>query len=232
MTASTVEANTMKLFISQIVLVSLTISAGVHASPHRGPRPNEDIKVAYRDLGLIARNEKDLAHSGATQMSKKFAEHAQACSAEVRKRLESGESGNTVVRVTAFAGGPRELKLGEVEATVCRPLADKAKSWDASVSAAHTGAADAVAAPYKAAGIGGEKLAFLVSQKGESDFYGVGGSLLRTPEAIKNASVLFILSGGGTGEKWTLYRRQFSGDRLTGSSQRDFLVRPGATSFQ
>ena len=70
------------------------------------------------------------------------------------------------------------------------------------------------------------------SQKGDSDFYGVGGNVLKAPDAIKAASVLFVLLGGGTGEKWTVVRRQFSGDKLTGSSQQDFLVRPGAGAFQ
>jgi hypothetical protein len=224
----------MKFLISQIALLSLTISTGAYADQHRRgrPAPSEDINVAYRDLGLIAHNERDLAHSGATQMSKKFAEHAQACSAEAKRRLDGGEAGSTIVKVTAFAGGPRELRLGEVEATVCRPLADKARTWDESVKAAHAGAGDAVAAPYKAVGIGGDKLAFLAARKGDFDFYGVGGAMLKTPADIKNASILFILSGGGTGQKWTLYRFQFSGDRATGNTQQDFLLRPGVSAYQ
>jgi hypothetical protein len=163
-------SDTMKLLSSQLLLVSLTLSASVHAQTRRGNRPNEDINVAYRDLGLNAANEKDLGHSGATEMTKKFTDHAQACSVEAKRRLDASEAASSVVKVTAFAGGPRELKLGDVEATVCRPLADKAKSWDASVKSAHDAVADAVAAPYKAVGIGGDKLAWIVSQKGDSDF--------------------------------------------------------------
>src|SRR5450432_3190092 len=115
-----VDASTMTFFRSRIALVSLTLSTAVFAAPGHSDRPNKDINTAYRDLGLIAANEKDLAHSGASGMTKKFADHAEACSAEVKKRLDGGEAGDTIVKVTAFAGGPRELKLGEVEATVCR----------------------------------------------------------------------------------------------------------------
>ena len=83
-----------------------------------------------------------------------------------------------------------------------------------------------------AVGIGGDKLAFLISLKGDFDLYGVGGGLLKTPESVKAASVLFILSGGGTGQKWTVYRHAFNGDNSAGTTQQDYLDHPGAKAFQ
>ncbi len=216
--------------LSSLVILARSATAA-HAISHKGGA-DDAISTAYGDLGFMAMNEKDLAHSGASNMTKKFLDHAAACSASAKARLDGGESADTLVKVKAFAAGAREVKLGDAEATVCQVVADKGKDWDTRVKAAHSGASDAVAGPYKAAGIGGDKLAFLVSLKGDFDLYGVGGGLLKTPDALKAASVMFILSGGGSGQKWTLYRHAFSGDKSTGTTQQDFIEHPGAKAFK
>jgi hypothetical protein len=220
----------MKLVSSLVVLA--VSSTAVHARAPKQGGADSDISAANSDLGFIATNEKDLAHSGASHMTKKFMADAAACSASVKARLDGGESADAIVKAKVFPSGTVQLRLGDAEANVCRVLADKGKDWDDRVKAAHDGVSGAAAAPYKAVGIGGDKLAFLTSLKGDFDLYGAGGALLKTPESVKAASLLFILSGGGTGEKWTLYRHAFNGDRSAGTTQQDFLARPGAKAFQ
>jgi hypothetical protein len=219
----------MKL-VSSLVILALSTTI-VYATPKKNSADG-DISAANSDLGFMAMNEKDLAHSGALTMTKKFMADAAACSASAKARLDGGESADTVVKAKVFPSGTTQIKLGDAEETVCKVLADKGKDWDARVKAAHDGVSSAAAAPYKSAGIGGDKLAFLTSLKGDFDLYGVGGGLLKTPDQVKAASVLFILSGGGTGEKWTLYRHAFSGDKSAGTTQQDFLERPGAKAYQ
>jgi hypothetical protein len=218
-------------FLSSFVVLAVSATA-VSARTPKKSTPDSDISTANSDLGFMATNEKDLAHSGALHMTDKFLADAAACSASVKARLDGGESADTVVKAKIFPSGTAQIKLGDAEATVCKVVADKGKDWDARVKAAHDGVSGAAAAPYKAAGIGGDKLAFLTSLKGDFDLYGVGGALLKTPESVKAASLLFILSGGGTGEKWTLYRHAFNGDKSASTTQQDFIARPGAKAFQ
>nr|HEX4318663.1 hypothetical protein [Kofleriaceae bacterium] len=216
-------------------LIALSLSLSLSVSPaFAKPKGNSDadISAANSDLGFMAMNEKDLAHSGALHMTKKFLADAAACSASAKARLDGGESADTVVKVKVFPSGSAQVKLGDAEATVCKVVADKGKDWDARVKAAHDNVGEAAAAPYKAVGIGGDKLAFLTSLKGDFDLYGVGAVLLKTPESVKAASLLFILSGGGSGAKWTLYRHAFDGDKSAGTTQRDFVDRPDAKAYQ
>jgi hypothetical protein len=219
----------MKLVCSLVILAISTVAT---AGPAKKGNADGAISAAHSDLGFMATNEKDLAHSGALHMTDKFMADATACSASAKARLDAGEPADTIVKVKVFPSGTAQIKLGDAEATVCKVVADKGKDWDARVKAAHEGVSGAAAAPYKAVGIGGDKLAFLTSLKGDFDLYGAGGALLKTPEAVKAASLLFILSGGGTGEKWTLYRHAFNGDKSAGTTQQDFLARPGAKAFQ
>lgn len=222
----------MKLRLALVVLTAATtaVLAGPHKNDSR-PDPKDAINIAYRDIGFMAANKKDMGHSGATEMSKKLADHAAACSAEAKSRLDGGEAPDTIVHVTAFAAGNREVKLGEAEATVCKVVADAAGTWDKDVKGAHADEDAKVAAPYKAAGIGGDKLAYIIHEKGMSDFFGVGGNLLKTPEDVKKASVIFTLVGGGD-TKWTLHRNQFNGDKAAGTSSQDFISKPGGAAYK
>jgi hypothetical protein len=221
----------MKHATLELVLVSLTLSVTALAGPHgsKRPDPKEPINVAYRDIGFMEANKSDLAHSGAGTQGKRLAGDAQACSDEVKRRLGAGDTADTDVAVMSFSGDHKQLKLGDVEATVCKVVADGAASWDNSIKDAHGKENDRIAAPYKAVGITGDKLDFAVKQN-DSDFYGVGGNVLKTPEDLKKASVVFILNGGA-GTKYTLWRRQFNGDKLVGTSSADYLKKPPASAY-
>jgi hypothetical protein len=127
---------------------------------------------------------------------------------------------------------PKQITMGEAKEKVCAPLAKAAASFGKDVTQAHDDRVAKVAAPYKAAGIGGDRLALLVDHVAYA-MYGVGGGELRTPQQLKTAAVIFELLGPNTDSGlYTVRRYQFKGDKLVATTSQDYYKRPGAKAFK
>jgi len=105
------------------------------------------------------------------------------------------------------------------------------------IAAACTDAVDkadreaAVTGRFKASGLTGDKLAWAIRwSKNDYDFYGVGGTILG-PAQVKAARVMFLVTGDAD-HVWELHRFVFMGDKLMGTTQQQFLVRPGPSKFR
>jgi hypothetical protein len=99
------------------------------------------IARAYRALGFVAVNERDLAHSTAGELGASLMNQARACGAEVRARLDAGEPRDTPVAVTGFDGTAASIALGDADLRVCATLWAKGAIWDGAVASAHATAA-------------------------------------------------------------------------------------------
>ena len=87
-------------------------------------------------------------------------------------------------------------------------------------------------APYKEAGVAGDKLALVrESYRRDIAIFGKGGAELTTPAAVRDATVMFWLEGA-PGEEWTLHRFAFSGNHRVTSTAEGYVVRPGPSKFR
>ena len=195
-----------------------------------GAAPNDPVIAALKKAAhiydILAINNRDRAHSAADGGGKLGIEAAQQCSDAVKHAYDTGATPSTVLLVDGY----KKVLLGEVDAKYCKPLAELARTFDADLVTARHAEHDTVGAPYKAAGIAGDKLRFAIESDG-FDRWAPGKRTLTTPAAIAHASVIYELIGGDdTG--WTLERFQFSGNKLVSKTAEGFVVRPGASKFR
>lgn len=155
-------------------------------------------------------------------------ETAQECSAAVNRRIVSGQNENTT---HILLDGYKKLTLSQVRSEYCDKLAAQAQDFDDKVRAAKEEYEASLAAPFKSAGIKGDKLAFaiLANRRGDT-ILGVGGSPL-TPAQIKRAKLLFVTTQDRSGD-WTVYRLVFKGDRELKRTREAYIVRPGSSKFR
>ncbi len=152
---------------------------------------------------------------------------ATECNDAVDKALAAGSTASTILLVDGY----RKVALGTVKPEHCAKLADFAKQLDAKIAAARADRDAAITGPLKAAGLGGEKLAWAVRwTKNEYDFYGAGGKILK-PAQLAGAKVIFLVTGDAD-HVWVLHRYAFAGNKLTGSTEQQFLVRPAPSKFR
>ena len=112
----------MKFVSSQIALLSLTVCTAVSAPCRLAATVRTRTSTTrFARLGLMTTTEKDLGHPGLTQNTKRYADIAQACSVEAKRRLDGGEAADTLVKLTSNAGASSNVKLGDVEATGVPP---------------------------------------------------------------------------------------------------------------
>ena len=181
---------------------------------------------ANRDLGFIAENERDLEGSGAGNQGPRLIENASRCREAVEHALANGVAATAPLEVETFLSRSQTMTLGEVITRVCEPLAVKARSWGTDVQRAKDQARARIEAPYRAAGIAGDKLALVI----ESKVYGIGGGEL-SPAAANRATIVFALDGGGD-RAWTLFRYVFSGNRRVSETREELWLRPGPSKFR
>ncbi len=155
---------------------------------------------------------------------------AAKCSSELDRLIAAGMPTNITVHISG--SNPTDITMGEAKAKICAPLAKAAGSFAKDVGSARTKAYEAAAKPYKAVGITGDRLEFLVDHVSYA-MYGAGGGELRTPKQLKTASVIFELLGPNTASGlYTLRRYQFKGDTLVATTSADFLGRPRAKFYR
>lgn len=159
----------------------------------------------------------------------KMAKAAAQCIAEMDRLLAAGMPTDIGVRIGSSE--PKTITMQEAKATVCAPLAKAGGSFAKDVEGAKAKRFAELAAPYKAAGITGDRLRLLVDHANYA-MYGVGGGELTTPKQLARAKVIFEVLGPGTDGLYTLRRYQFRGHKLVSTTSGDFLLRPRAKHFR
>lgn len=158
----------------------------------------------------------------------KLAEAAAACSSGVDKMIADGVPTEFEIEGHGLRS-MRKVALSKVKATLCEPIAKAASTFAEDVKKAQREEYERTAAPYKAAGFTGDRLDLAVTESGYAK-YGVGGRELVTPKELKAAKLWFEVLTGDTSV--TVRRYEFRGDKLVGTTSRDYLVRPGAGAFR
>jgi hypothetical protein len=152
---------------------------------------------------------------------------ARACSAAVDRAKAAGLTATSDIVIDGYLHVP----LGEIERDHCAKLATLATGFDGVTKAAKSKRDDKLTGPLKAAGVGGDKLAFALEWgKQDFDIYGAGGAILDA-KGIKRASVLFLVTGDRD-HRWKLFRYRFDGDKLAGKTEESFRYRPAPSKFR
>jgi hypothetical protein len=151
-----------------------------------------------------------------------------ACDAAVDAAYAAGVAPDTTFPVHGI-DTDRTLTLAAAKAQVCAKVAAIATTFAQDVERERLAAWERIAAPYKAAGVKGERLDYLVSGHRYAK-YGVGGVELTTIKQLAKAKVMFeMLTGQGV---VTLRRTEFKGDKLVGTSTQEFERRPGPRAYR
>lgn len=183
------------------------------------------IQEALRDVWFMDENEKTLA-SASTGNGPGMVADGAACAKAAAALLASGVSPTYEIRDPQG----RTVALGKAKQAVCDPVSARAATWEARIASAQSESNQKIAAPLKAAGITGDRLALLIRHDGY-EMLGAGGRTLGTPKALKHASLIFetLRLNDGT---WTVRRYEFEGDTLVGTTEQGYRLQPGATAFQ
>jgi hypothetical protein len=133
----------------------------------------------------------------------------------------------------AMKAGRKNLSLGAFQAEVAGVLAAVAPQWIAAARAAFRARNETLAAPYIAAGIGGQKLDLIVSYGGI--YWRLeGGERTDDPRKLAEASVLFHwLSAKDSDDPRfeinTIRRYRFNGNALAEVTEKRYRRREGAS---
>jgi hypothetical protein len=208
-----------------ILLALLVVSSSAHASPAEDAVADA-MKAADRYRGVLEIKLDDAA-TASDDLGKHGLEVAQACSAAVDRLIAGGANAKSEILVDGY----KKVVLATVKPDHCDKLAALAKDFDAKAQAAKLARAEKIAAPFKAAGLTGDKLAFAIRvTDGDYDIYGIGGTIVK-PAALKQAAVLFILTGDRDHD-WVLHRYAFKGDAAVSQTEQTFIVRPAPSKFR
>jgi hypothetical protein len=121
--------------------------------------------------------------------------------------------------------------IDQAKEKVCAPLAKAAATFAADVEKAANAALEEAMAPFKAAGIKGDKLHICASYA-DRTFRGKGGVELE-PAQIKKSNLLFFWSGPDSSSGlYYLTRYAFKGDKLVGESEVKLIRPPVAKDFR
>ena len=112
---------------------------------------------------------------------------------------------------------------------ICKPPVDMIAKYGKDPESMERARAEEKAAPYKAVGAKGDRLALLIDHI-DYAMYGVGGGELTTPKQLKAANIIFEVLHGDDG--WTVRRYLFKGDKLVSTTSQGYLLKPGARAFR
>lgn len=157
----------------------------------------------------------------------KLVEASVTCGKELDRLFAAGMSPELEIEVGMR---PITVKLGAAKQQICEPLAGLAKTYAKDAVAALAAKRAHAAAPYKAVGIKGERLALLVDHV-DYAMFASGGRELTTPKQLKTASIIFELLGDQS-SIWTVRRYEFKGDKLISTTEKEYFLKPGAAAFK
>lgn len=171
-------------------------------------------------LGLI-----DKASGMDRAMAEKLAAGAKACSDGIAQLVADGAPTDVPIEVD----GAGAVTLRDAPHAICEPLAAAAATFAKDVTSAHVAKRNAIAAPYRAAGITGDRLELLVAEDGVAK-YAIGGAELTSPKALAAARVLFEESHDG--DIWTVTRFELRGDALRKTTRAQYVLKPDSRAFR
>jgi hypothetical protein len=146
------------------------------------------------------------------------------CSEDARGALANG---TLPTEVASLQDGKLKIKLADIDAQLCQRLAKRIEGWAERENAAREADYEAFRAPYRKAGVGGDKLALVeeylsrLRAPGQAD---------PTPDNVARANALFVLYQP-PGREWTLTRYAFRGNQKVGETEQGFVVRPGPAAY-
>jgi hypothetical protein len=150
---------------------------------------------------------------------------AAGCHVAVERVVAAGArlDGKVVVRGV-------ERTLEKARQDICGTLAADVPGYVARHDEAVRARREQVMAPYRAAGIAGEKLELIITYDGVF-WRGIGGDIVADPGKISRADVLFQWLEDRDGSH-VIRRYQFSGNKLVRKTEKTYLVRPGSDAFR
>lgn len=155
-------------------------------------------------------------------------EVAEECSIAINRAIIAGMDEKTA---RILIDDYKNMTLAEVRSEYCDKLAALAQNFDDRVQFAKSEQETKLGAPFKRAGIRGDKLSLAIVAKHRGvAILGVGGAPL-TPAQIRRASLLFTAKADGNGQ-WKLYRFMFKGDKLVSETHQTYATRPNASKFR
>jgi hypothetical protein len=158
----------------------------------------------------------------------KLVASAENCTKEMERLLSDG----LATDVSVMVGQPqRAVSLAHAKDEICAPLAKVAKGFAKQVSAEREKRLAAIAAPYKKAGITGDRLDLCIHYD-NAVFRGIGGNELSSPAQIKRAGVLFVTLGPSSDDgTYTVTKYVFKGDKLVSSLDAQYILKPGSKAY-
>ena len=159
--------------------------------------------------------------------------------APVQNLAKAGEECRAAVDRAVAAGARLDGKLvvKEVEKTleqarrdVCEALATQAPEYIARHREATREKREKAMAPYRAAGISGQKLELMIQYDGVY-WRGVGGNTVTDPRDLAKAQVLFHWLEAADGTQ-VVRRYQFAGQKLLRTSEKTYRRQPGSDAFR
>ncbi len=218
-----------KLMLLVTCLLPLAVATAAPA-PVPAPVPADDVIAAMKKADQ-AQMVLDIKSKDPTHASPDLGAQCQKIAAECNDTVDRALAGGSAATTILLVDGYVKVALGSVKPEHCAPLAELARTFDAKSAAATAQRDSALIAPFKAAGVTGEKLAWAFRwSKEDYDFYGVGGAMLK-PAQVKAAKLMFLVTGDAD-HLWELHRYVFLGDRLVGTTSQQFLLRPGPSKFR
>lgn len=155
-------------------------------------------------------------------------EVAAECSIAINRAILAGIDDKTA---RILVDDYKNMTLAEVRSEYCNKLAALAENFDDRVQFAKSEQEIKLGAPFKRAGIRGDKLRLAIVAKHRGNaILGVGGAPL-PPAQIRRASLLFIATAESDGQ-WKLYRFTFKGDKLVSETHQAYATRPNASKFR
>jgi hypothetical protein len=224
-----------KLLLLVTCLLPLAVAAAAPASPTSPASPvspvsSDDVIAALKKADQ-AQMVLDLGRKDPAHASPDLGAQGQKIAAECNDTVDRALAGGAPAASILLVDGYKKVVLGSVKPEHCAPLAELARDLDAKIAAATSQRDSALAGPFKAAGITGDKLEWAIRwSKNDYDLYGVGGTIL-APSQVKAARLLFLVTGDAD-HLWELHRYAFLGDKLMGSTRQQFVVRPGPSKFR
>lgn len=160
--------------------------------------------------------------------AEELAKIGKRCSEAIERALADGVPASLSLEVWGMPSR-RTLTIGAAKTELCAKVSKASETFAQNVVKEREARIAAIAAPYQAAGITGERLDYMIAHHGYAK-YGVGGAEVTDVKKLAKAKVLFeVLSGQGV---VTVRRREFKGDKLVGTTTKDYDVRPGASAFR
>ena len=167
-------------------------------------------------LGNVQEELEEAKKSEPNEHSRLISSGKKSCEDELQKANELGLADNQ-----PFTYFERKTTLGEIRALCAEyePIGQQLQArWDEQAKAK----GEAALAPYKKAGVAGDKLAFIQDEM-ETRLYSKGGKVIETPQQFAKAAVVCYVVETSEG-LYLVHRYRYKGNKLASSDDRSYLT--------